>query len=134
MIGLDIHLRMGESEYPIPIFISLIVEDDVVNTSLGIFCEDSICFNISCRGRVWGDKCVAISILSSLTLSMGGHLLAELKAIILIGDASENFVECIFMDLFHWAERILIDSNLYFLMNVLSESFCSILNMMRPIL
>ena len=50
---------------------------------------------------------------------MGGHLLAELKAIILIGDASENFVECIFMDLFHWAERILIDSNLYFLMNVL---------------
>ena len=109
MIGLDIHLRMGESEYPIPIFISLIVE------------EDSICFNISCRGRVWGDKCVAISILSSLTLSMGGHLLAELKAIILIGDASENFVECIFMDLFHWAERILIDSNLYFLMNVLSE-------------
>ena len=56
--------------------------------------------------------------LGSLTLSMGGHLLAELKAIILIGDASENFVECIFMDLFHWAERILIDSNIYFLMNV----------------
>ena len=60
--------------------------------------------------------------------------MAELKAIILIGDASENFVECIFMDLFHWAERILIDSNLYFLVNVLSESFCSILYMMRPIL
>ena len=28
--------RVGESEYPIPIFISLIVEDDVVNTSLCI--------------------------------------------------------------------------------------------------